>query len=189
MMISAQAPLGPESYGFVFTGDNQIVTTDAAAGFVAYTIMANGNVTASNILTPNNTGAYCWMVWSPLTGNVYGIAAGPDGNVTEVSYSSSNVLSQVASTYWSNASLTDGIIVSTPSTDYLFILSKTYGITLWKVVSGGSLTWNSGWAYPSGMYNATMGGLAGMVVNTSGASALKGSVFVALALFALLVNF
>lgn len=186
--VPAQAPLGPRSYGFIFLRDNTIVTTDATdvVGIVLYTIMANGSIGDMNdTITPANTSAYCWMVYSPLTKHAYAISA--FGNVTEVAIASNNALSLGAEEMYTT-SLTDGTIVSATGMDWLYIVG-TQGITLWKITGASKIMYESTAAYPAGLPSGTCGGLASATFNESGASLAKGSILIfAIAILLSLAN-
>jgi len=185
--IPAQAPLGPASYGFIFLRDNTVVTTDASLGVILYTINPDGSVSASNSSTinPPNTAAYCWMVYSPLTRHAYAISA--NGNVTEIAIASNNNLT-LGATPELAPPLTDGTIISSPGTDWLFILGSS-GITVWKITGAGVLNYENTVMYPSGLSSSTMGGIASTVLTTSGASLVQGSILLlALAILSSLVH-
>jgi hypothetical protein len=187
VIVPAQNPLGPRSYGFIFLRDDTIVTTDATdtVGIVLYTIMANGSVSnANNSITPPNTSAYCWMVYSPLTHHAYAISA--NGNVTEVAIASNNALSLGATEIFTPP-LTDGTIVSATGMDWLYIIGGQ-GITVWKITAPGALAYQSTAAYPSGS-STSVGGLASATFTASGASFVTGSLLIfALAFLSSLAN-
>jgi len=180
--IQPKAPLGPKSYGFAFNGDNMVVTTDAQDGILSYTINNDGTVSTTNngSVNPANTMAFCWMAWDAWLNEFYGIAAG-SGNVTEVAVDQNNVLTVKSSpTIGPNAGLTDAVIVPSSGTDWLYVLSKSRGITVWKISGVGALAYVNSVPYPSGQYNSTMAGLAYAVITSNSAPYMTGS-FIALA--------
>jgi len=181
------APLGPASYGFQWYSPTTIVTTDAMQGILLYQLSdtwAFENTTGSfSSLNPAGTKAYCWAIWSPRTKDVYGMAAATS-NVTEVAVGSDKTLTQKASVSVPEAGgLTDGIIVSEPDADWLYVLSSKMGITYWKITGVGQLSYTGSLWYPAGMYNSTMAGLVAKTI-TSVASSVVLSSFAIFLMFA-----
>jgi len=155
------SPLGPQGYGFVFTGTNSILTTDAAVGLISYSFNNLGSVLGANnhSLTPAGATGYCWVVASPLTKDYYAISA---QNITEVSVGSDGTITQQASkTYPTLAPLSEATIVSTASgVDYLYVLSKYEGVTQYKITSPGQFAYTRSIPYPNNGTNNTVSGIA-----------------------------
>jgi len=166
ILVPPYKPLGPAGYGFQFVNPNTVITTDAAQGVLLYQIRNNdsiynvsGSYSANN---PNNTKAYCWLVWSAYTNNYYAIAAGTL-NITQYAVTWDNKLKLVNSTTAPSSlglkSLTDGVVLSEWGWCYnwLYVLSSG-GITVWKIRDGG-VDYQSITSSPAGS-GSSIGGIA-----------------------------
>jgi hypothetical protein len=162
----SSSPLGPGSYGFVFTGSNSILTTDSTIGLIAYSFAGLGSISASNnkTLTPAGATGYCWVVASPLTKDYYAISA---SNITEVSVGSDNTISQKA-TVSLPYNLSEGTIISTTSgVDYLYVLSQYEGVTQFKITGPGQFAYLRAIPYPNNGTNNTVSGIASALTTAS----------------------
>jgi 6-phosphogluconolactonase len=160
------SPLGPQSYGFVFTGTNSILTTDAAVGLISYSFNGLGAISSSNnhSLTPAGATGYCWIVASPLTKDYYAISA---QNITEVSVGSDGTISQKA-TQSLPYNLSEGTIISTTSgVDYLYVLSQYQGVTQFKISGPGQFAYTRAIPYPNNGTNNSVSGIASALTTAS----------------------
>jgi len=158
-------PLGPASYGFVFTGTNSILTTDSTIGLIAYSWNGPGSIANNNkTFTPAGATGYCWVVASPLTKDYYAISA---SNITEVSVASDNTISQKA-TASLPYNLSEGTIISTTSgVDYLYVLSQYQGVTQFKISGPGQFAYLRAIPYPNNGTNNTVSGIASALTTAS----------------------
>jgi len=164
---SSTSPLGPGSYGFVFTGDNSVLTTDSTVGLITYSIGTLGNLLngSNHSLTPPAPSGYCWIVASPLTKDYYAISA---THITEVSVGSNNNITQKATSAVAY-NLSEATIISTTSgVDYLYILSESHeGVTQFRITGPGQYAYFGAVPYPINGTNNTVSGIASAITTAS----------------------